>query len=89
MMTVINIEQQIEKDSKYKDYFRQSKDHNEKYFPVKIEDILDEDDEGKRILYVMPDSAKDVFISFLVQVYRKKIKLTCVATAGKLFYTVG
>ena len=59
--------QQIERKTPRKsieDYFRQvAKDHNEKYFPVKIEDILDEDDEGKRILYVMPDSAKDVFIS--------------------------
>ena len=29
----------------------------------KIEDFLDEVDVGKRILYVMPNSAKDVFVS--------------------------
>ena len=46
------------------DYFRKvAKDHNEKHFPVKLEDIVDKDDEGKRILYVMPGSSKDVFMS--------------------------
>ena len=46
------------------DYFRKvAKDHNEKHFPVKLEDIVDKDDEGKRILYIMPGSSKDVFMS--------------------------
>jgi|TARA_B100001939_G_scaffold324651_1_gene316814 glycosyltransferase involved in cell wall biosynthesis len=45
------------------DYFRKvAKDHNDKNFPVKIEDLLDKEDEGKRILYIMPDSQKDVFL---------------------------
>ncbi len=45
-------------------YFRKvAKDHNDKYFPTKIEDFLDKDDQGKRIVYVMPDSAVDVFLS--------------------------
>lgn len=45
------------------DYFRKvAKDHNDKNFPVKIEDLLEDNDEGKRILYVMPDSKKDVFL---------------------------
>ena len=46
------------------DYFRKvARDHNNKFFPVKIEDLLDEDDKGKRIVYVMPESAVDVFLS--------------------------
>ncbi len=50
--------------SQIEEYFRKvAKDHNAKFFPVKIEDLLDKDDEGKRILYVMPDSGVDVFIS--------------------------
>jgi hypothetical protein len=50
--------------SQIEDYFRKvARDHNEKYFPVKMEDLLDEDDKGKRIAYVMPESAVDVFLS--------------------------
>ena len=46
------------------DYFRKvAKEHNQKHFPVKIEDNLDKDDEGKRIVYVMPDSTVDVLLS--------------------------
>ena len=46
------------------DYFRKvARDHNNKFFPVKIEDLLDEDDKGQRIVYVMPESAVDVFLS--------------------------
>ena len=50
--------------SQIEDYFRKvARDHNNKFFPVKIEDLLDEDDKGKRIVYVMPESAVDVFMS--------------------------
>ena len=50
--------------SQVEEYFRKvAKEHNAKYFPVKIEDYLDEDDAGKRILYVMPESQVDVFLS--------------------------
>tara|TARA_R100001082_G_scaffold48047_3_gene25805 strand:+ start:14023 stop:15945 length:1923 start_codon:yes stop_codon:yes gene_type:complete len=46
------------------DYFRKvARDHNAKFFPVKISDLVDEDDAGKRLAYVMPDSAVDVFLS--------------------------
>ena len=59
--------QQIERKTPRKnieDYFRKvAKDHNDKHFPVKLEDIVDKDDEGKRILYIMPGSDKDVFMS--------------------------
>ena len=59
--------QQIERKTPRKnieDYFRKvAKDHNDKHFPVKLEDIVDKDDEGKRILYIMPGSEKDVFMS--------------------------
>ena len=49
--------------SQIEDYFRKvAREHNQKYFPVKIEDFLD-DDKGKRIAYVMPESAVDVFLS--------------------------
>ncbi|MAH51121.1 hypothetical protein CMI37_35215 [Candidatus Pacearchaeota archaeon] len=45
------------------DYFRRvAAEHNQKHFPLKIEDQLD-DDEGKRMIYVMPESAVDVFLS--------------------------
>ena len=50
--------------SQVEEYFRKvAKDHNAKFFPVKIEDLLDKNDEGHRILYVIPDSGVDVFIS--------------------------
>jgi hypothetical protein len=50
--------------SQIEDYFRKvARDHNQKYFPVKIEDFLDKDDEGKRIIYVIPESPVDVFLS--------------------------
>ena len=46
------------------DYFRKvAKEHNEKHFPVKMEDLLDKDDDGKRVLFIMPGSKKDVFLS--------------------------
>ena len=46
------------------DYFRKvARDHNAKYFPEKVEDNLDKDDEGRRIVYVMPESSVDVFLS--------------------------
>jgi len=46
------------------DYFRKvARDHNQKFFPVKIEDFLDQDDKGKRMIYVMPESSVDVFLS--------------------------
>ena len=50
--------------SQIEDYFKKvARDHNQKHFPVKIEDFLDEDDKGKRMAYVMPESAVDVFLS--------------------------
>jgi hypothetical protein len=50
--------------SQIEDYFRKvARDHNQKHFPVKIEDFLDKDDKGKRIIYVMPESPVDVFLS--------------------------
>jgi len=46
------------------EYFRKvAREHNAKYFPLKIEDYLSSDDKGKRILYVMPESQVDVFLS--------------------------
>tara|TARA_B100000676_G_scaffold114691_1_gene114184 strand:- start:11440 stop:13356 length:1917 start_codon:yes stop_codon:yes gene_type:complete len=45
-------------------YFRQTaaKENSEQAFN-KFENFLDEDDKGKRILYVMPESSRDVFLS--------------------------
>ena len=46
------------------DYFRKvARDHNQKYFPLKMEDFLDKDDKGSRMVYVMPGSSVDVFLS--------------------------
>jgi len=43
-------------------YFRDlAAKENSKNFPLKLEDFLDKDDEGKRILFVMPESIGDVF----------------------------
>ena len=50
--------------SQVEQYFRKvAKEHNDKFFPTKIEDFLDRDDKGKRIIYVIPESAVDVFLS--------------------------
>ena len=50
--------------SQIEEYFRKvARDHNAKFFPVKMEDLVSDDDEGKRIVYVMPDSSVDVFLS--------------------------
>ena len=50
--------------SQVEDYFRKvAKDHNEKHFPVEIKDFLDEDDKGRRLVYTIPDSTVDVFLS--------------------------
>jgi len=45
-------------------YFRQvALQDNQKKEKIPFEDVLDKDDEGKRILYVMPQSIGDVFLS--------------------------
>tara|TARA_Y100000593_G_scaffold26231_1_gene52162 strand:- start:2293 stop:4209 length:1917 start_codon:yes stop_codon:yes gene_type:complete len=44
-------------------YFRKVASENENKVEVKFEDLLDKEDEGKRILYVMPESIGDVFLS--------------------------
>jgi glycosyltransferase involved in cell wall biosynthesis len=45
-------------------YFRKvAFDENNKNNPKSIIDFLDKDDEGKRLLYVMPDSIGDLFLS--------------------------
>jgi len=50
--------------SQIEEYFRKvARDHNQTHFPIKTEDFLDEDDEGKRIVYVIPESAVDVLLS--------------------------
>tara|TARA_R100000008_G_scaffold67884_1_gene44993 strand:+ start:12444 stop:14369 length:1926 start_codon:yes stop_codon:yes gene_type:complete len=50
--------------SQVEEYFRKvAREHNQKFFPEKIDDHLDKDDEGKRMAYVMPSSAVDVFLS--------------------------
>ena len=46
------------------DYFRKTAaSENNKIIETHITDFLDEDDEGKRILYTMPQSIGDVFLS--------------------------
>jgi glycosyltransferase involved in cell wall biosynthesis len=44
-------------------YFRKVASENENKVEVKFEDLLDKEDEDKRILYVMPESIGDVFLS--------------------------
>tara|TARA_Y100000593_G_scaffold95031_1_gene198581 strand:+ start:29142 stop:31058 length:1917 start_codon:yes stop_codon:yes gene_type:complete len=46
------------------DYFRKTAEtENQNAIQIDIEDLLDSDDEGKRLLYVMPQSIGDVFLS--------------------------
>ena len=59
--------QEIKKGTKRIDienYFRQvAIQDNNKNKSISFEDLLDKDDKGKRILYVMPESIGDVFLS--------------------------
>ena len=59
--------QEIEKGTEKKtieDYFRRiAIQDNQKNKKVAFEDILDKDDEGKRMLYVMPESIGDIYLS--------------------------
>jgi len=46
------------------DFFRKkAQEENQENIPFKIEDYLDKDDEGRRILIVMPGSIGDVFLT--------------------------
>jgi glycosyltransferase involved in cell wall biosynthesis len=59
--------QEFSKGAKRQDienYFRQvALQENEKNKKVEFEDFLDKDDKGKRILYVMPESIGDIYMS--------------------------
>jgi len=45
-------------------YFKQvALKENSELFPFKLDDVLDKDDEGRRILYVIPTDATSVFLS--------------------------
>ena len=59
--------QEIEKGTEKKtieDYFRRiAAQDNQKNKKVAFEDILDKEDEGKRMLYVMPESIGDIYLS--------------------------
>jgi hypothetical protein len=58
---------ELQKGAKRNDienYFRQvAIQDNNKTKTVSFEDLLDKDDDGKRLLYVMPESIGDVFLS--------------------------
>jgi glycosyltransferase involved in cell wall biosynthesis len=57
------LEQQTPKPQ-IENYFRQvAKEEASKNNPIAFEDILDKNDEGKRILYVMPESIGDIYLS--------------------------
>jgi hypothetical protein len=59
--------QELEKGTKRQDienYFRQvATKENQQMKKIDFQDILDKDDEGKRMIYVVPESAEDVFLS--------------------------
>lgn len=44
-------------------YFRKVASENENKIEIQFEDTLDKEDEGKRLLYVMPESIGDIFLS--------------------------
>jgi hypothetical protein len=57
------LEQNVPKDQ-IENYFRQvAKQDLSKDNPINFEDLLDKTDKGKRILYVMPESIGDIYIS--------------------------
>ena len=45
------------------DYFRETAQKQTVQKPITLDDLLDPDDAGKRILYIMPESIGDVFMS--------------------------
>jgi hypothetical protein len=59
--------QEISKGTKRQDienYFRQvASQENQKNKKIEFEDLLGKDDKGKRVLYVMPESIGDIYIS--------------------------
>jgi glycosyltransferase involved in cell wall biosynthesis len=57
------LEQNVQKDQ-IENYFRNvAKEEVLKNNPVNFEDILDREDVGKRILYIMPESIGDIYLS--------------------------
>jgi len=60
-------ESQISKGAKREEvekYFRKvATEHNDKYFPIKVTDLVDKEDKGKRILYILPSPNRDVFMA--------------------------
>jgi hypothetical protein len=57
------IEQKVPKNQ-IENYFRQvAKEELSKNNPVNFEDLLDKEDTGKRILYIMPESIGDIYLS--------------------------
>jgi hypothetical protein len=57
------IEQKVPKEQ-IENYFRQvAKEEISKNNPVNFEDFLDKNDGGKRLLYVMPESIGDIYLS--------------------------
>lgn len=52
------------KRSDIENYFRQvANQKNQEVKKISFEDLLDKDDEGKRLLYVIPESIGDIFLS--------------------------
>jgi glycosyltransferase involved in cell wall biosynthesis len=57
------IEEKISKEQ-IENYFRQvAREEINKNNPINFEDLLDSEDKGKRILYVIPESIGDIYIS--------------------------
>ena len=57
------IKTDLNRDLIYKHFIKVASEENANHNKVKFEDLLDKSDEGKRILFVMPESDIDVFNS--------------------------
>lgn len=57
------IENQVPRDNIENFFRKKAEEENQQNTPFKIEDFLDKEDEGKRILVVMPGSIGDVFMT--------------------------
>jgi glycosyltransferase involved in cell wall biosynthesis len=61
----------LNRDQVYRHFIKVAVDENSKENKIKFEDLLDKDDEGRRILFVMPESETDIFNSTSLLKYIK------------------
>jgi hypothetical protein len=68
---VHRLDTDLNRDIVYKHFVKLAAEDNAKQNKIKFEDLLDKDDEGRRILFVMPESEIDIFNSTSLLKYIK------------------